>query len=160
MTKIYLVRHAQAEGNLYRRAHGMYDSLVTLQGYAQIEALRRRFAANHLVRGLFPRRLRRRASPCLRACRRGLYTAIQAGALLAFIVLIIVVVCQIKNLHNLDITSKARLQTVRRTGHVYHKIYLNGQISFFLNKGLGQLQAEAPPPPSPRQQKSTLHFCR
>ena len=44
MTKIYLVRHAQAEGNLYRRAHGMYDSLVTPQGYAQIEALRRRFA--------------------------------------------------------------------------------------------------------------------
>ena len=44
MTKIYLVRHAQAEGNLYRRAHGMYDSCVTPQGYAQIAALRRRFA--------------------------------------------------------------------------------------------------------------------
>ena len=38
MTKIYLVRHAQAEGNLYRRAHGMYDSCVTPQGYAQIAA--------------------------------------------------------------------------------------------------------------------------
>ena len=44
MTKIYLVRHAQAEGNLYRRIHGMYDSCVTPQGYAQIAALRRRFA--------------------------------------------------------------------------------------------------------------------
>lgn len=44
MTRIYLVRHAQAEGNLYRRAHGSYDSLVTPQGYAQIEALKKRFA--------------------------------------------------------------------------------------------------------------------
>ena len=44
MTRIYLVRHAQAEGNLYRRAHGMYDSLITPQGYAQIEALKKRFA--------------------------------------------------------------------------------------------------------------------
>ncbi len=44
MTRIYLVRHAQAEGNLYRRAHGRYDSLVTPQGYAQIEALKARFA--------------------------------------------------------------------------------------------------------------------
>lgn len=44
MTRIYLVRHAQAEGNFYRRAHGMYDSLVTPQGYRQIEALKKRFA--------------------------------------------------------------------------------------------------------------------
>ena len=44
MTRIYLVRHAQAEGNLYRRAHGMYDSLITPQGYAQIRALKERFA--------------------------------------------------------------------------------------------------------------------
>ena len=44
MTRIYLVRHAQSEGNLYRRAHGRYDSLVTPQGYAQLEALKRRFA--------------------------------------------------------------------------------------------------------------------
>lgn len=44
MTRIYLVRHAQAEGNLYRRAHGSYDSLITPQGYAQISALKARFA--------------------------------------------------------------------------------------------------------------------
>ena len=25
MTQIYLVRHAEAEGNLYRRIHGHYD---------------------------------------------------------------------------------------------------------------------------------------
>lgn len=43
-TQIYLVRHAQAEGNFYRRAHGSYDSLITPQGYAQIDALKRRFA--------------------------------------------------------------------------------------------------------------------
>lgn len=27
MTTIYLVRHAEAEGNLYRIAHGHYNSL-------------------------------------------------------------------------------------------------------------------------------------
>jgi probable phosphoglycerate mutase len=43
MTRIYLIRHAEAEGNLYRRIHGHYDSLITENGYRQIEALRRRF---------------------------------------------------------------------------------------------------------------------
>lgn len=43
MTTIYLIRHAEAEGNLYRRIHGDYDSLITDNGYVQIEALRRRF---------------------------------------------------------------------------------------------------------------------
>lgn len=43
MTRIYIVRHAEAEGNLYRRIHGQYDSLVTPLGYRQIEALSRRF---------------------------------------------------------------------------------------------------------------------
>ena len=44
MTTIYLIRHAEAEGNLYRRIHGDYNSLVTENGRVQIEALRRRFA--------------------------------------------------------------------------------------------------------------------
>ena len=43
MTKIYLIRHAEAEGNLYRRIHGWYDSLITDNGYRQIAALRGRF---------------------------------------------------------------------------------------------------------------------
>lgn len=43
MTRIYIVRHAEAEGNLYRRIHGQYDSMVTPLGYRQIEALSRRF---------------------------------------------------------------------------------------------------------------------
>ena len=44
MTTIYLIRHAEAEGNLYRRLHGQYDSMVTINGHKQIEALNRRFA--------------------------------------------------------------------------------------------------------------------
>ena len=39
MTRIYLVRHAEAEGNLYRRAHGHYNSLLTKNGLAQAERL-------------------------------------------------------------------------------------------------------------------------
>ncbi len=43
MTKIYLVRHAEAEGNLFRVAHGQYNSTITPRGYRQLAALRRRF---------------------------------------------------------------------------------------------------------------------
>lgn len=43
MTNVYLIRHAEAEGNLYRRIHGQYDSLITENGKKQIEALRERF---------------------------------------------------------------------------------------------------------------------
>ena len=43
MTTLYLIRHAEAEGNLYRRIHGQYDSLITENGYQQIEALTQRF---------------------------------------------------------------------------------------------------------------------
>ena len=44
MTRIYLVRHAEAEGNLYRIAQGQYNSILTDRGWRQVEALRRRFA--------------------------------------------------------------------------------------------------------------------
>ena len=44
MTKIYLVRHAEAEGNLYRIAHGHYNGLITdWRGPKQIRALAQRF---------------------------------------------------------------------------------------------------------------------
>lgn len=43
MTRVYLIRHAEAEGNLYRRIHGWYDSLITENGKKQIEALKERF---------------------------------------------------------------------------------------------------------------------
>lgn len=44
MTKLYLIRHAEAEGNLYRRIHGQYDSLLTENGHCQLEYLQKRFA--------------------------------------------------------------------------------------------------------------------
>ena len=43
MTTVYLVRHAEAEGNVYRRCQGWYNSLITGNGYQQIEALSKRF---------------------------------------------------------------------------------------------------------------------
>jgi len=42
-TKIYLIRHAEAEGNLFRLAHGQYDSTITPRGYRQLAYLRERF---------------------------------------------------------------------------------------------------------------------
>ncbi len=48
MTQIYLVRHAEAEGNLYRRIHGWYDALITQNGYRQIAALEGRFSSIHV----------------------------------------------------------------------------------------------------------------
>ena len=45
MTRIYLIRHAEAEGNLYRIAQGQYNSILTDRGWRQVEALRQRFAA-------------------------------------------------------------------------------------------------------------------
>lgn len=47
MTTIYLIRHAEADGNLYRRAHGWYNSVITDRGYRQIAALAARFASTH-----------------------------------------------------------------------------------------------------------------
>ncbi len=43
MTTLYIIRHAEAEGNLYRRIHGWYNSLITENGYRQIAALAGRF---------------------------------------------------------------------------------------------------------------------
>ena len=43
MTKIYLIRHAEAEGNLYRRSQGHYNANITALGQKQIAALAERF---------------------------------------------------------------------------------------------------------------------
>ncbi|MCL2569415.1 MAG: bifunctional histidine phosphatase family protein/GNAT family N-acetyltransferase [Oscillospiraceae bacterium] len=43
ITKLYIIRHAEAEGNLYRRVQGHYDSPVTELGLKQIQALGERF---------------------------------------------------------------------------------------------------------------------
>ena len=48
MTRVFLVRHAQAEGNLFRRSHGQFDSLLLPDGYRQIAALEERFADIHI----------------------------------------------------------------------------------------------------------------
>ena len=48
MTKLYIIRHAEAEGNLYRRIHGWYDSLITKKGWMQILALEKRFENIHI----------------------------------------------------------------------------------------------------------------
>lgn len=44
MTEIYLIRHAEAEGNLFRRLQGQYDANITPLGLRQIRALRARFS--------------------------------------------------------------------------------------------------------------------
>ena len=44
MTKLYLIRHAEAEGNVYRRLQGQFDGRITPNGLAQIAALQQRFA--------------------------------------------------------------------------------------------------------------------
>lgn len=48
MTRIYLIRHAEAEGNLYRIAQGQYDSILTDRGWRQVRALERRFSDIHI----------------------------------------------------------------------------------------------------------------
>lgn len=44
MTTLYLIRHAEAEGNVYRRCHGQYDALLTHRAPAQLACLADRFA--------------------------------------------------------------------------------------------------------------------
>lgn len=67
MTKIYLIRHAEAEGNLYRRIQGRWDGSITPLGLQQIDALAQRFRREHIdalycsdcrVRARRPRRSR------------------------------------------------------------------------------------------------------
>lgn len=43
MTTIYLIRHAEAEGNVFRRFHGQYDGLLTPRGLQQAKCLEKRF---------------------------------------------------------------------------------------------------------------------
>ena len=43
MTGIWLIRHGEAEGNLYRRIHGHYDGALTEMGFRQLPCLTERF---------------------------------------------------------------------------------------------------------------------
>ena len=44
MTQIFLVRHGQSEGNLFRRVQGQTDVELTADGKAQLPYLTKRFA--------------------------------------------------------------------------------------------------------------------
>lgn len=48
MTTIYLIRHAEAEGNLYRIAQGQDNSNLTDRGWRQVRALEERFRDVHI----------------------------------------------------------------------------------------------------------------
>ena len=48
MTTIYLIRHAEAEGNLYRIVQGHRDSALTDRGWRQVKALEKRFEGVHI----------------------------------------------------------------------------------------------------------------
>ena len=48
MTTIYLIRHAEAEGNLYRIAQGHEDGMLTRRGWEQVRDLSRRFQPIHI----------------------------------------------------------------------------------------------------------------
>ena len=48
MTRVYLIRHAEAEGNIYRRAQGQYDGAVSAKGLRQIDALAERFRSERI----------------------------------------------------------------------------------------------------------------
>lgn len=43
MTRVYLIRHAEAEGNVSRRFHGFFNSNITPNGEKQLENLAKRF---------------------------------------------------------------------------------------------------------------------
>lgn len=48
MTKVYLIRHAEAEGNYYRRIQGQWDGGITALGRKQIDALAERMKDVHI----------------------------------------------------------------------------------------------------------------
>lgn len=97
MTTIYLIRHGQAEGNLYRRCHSWHNGLLTLKGREQVKTLEKRFEGVHfdavyssdLYRAMAtagaiyrPRRLTLRVDPGLREIGAGVWEDIPWGQLL------------------------------------------------------------------------------
>ncbi|MCI8697730.1 MAG: GNAT family N-acetyltransferase [Oscillospiraceae bacterium] len=97
MTTIYLIRHGQAEGNLYRRCHSWHNGLLTLKGREQLKALEKRFEDVHfdavyssdLYRAMStagaiyrPRGLALRVDPALREIGAGVWEDVPWGQLL------------------------------------------------------------------------------
>lgn len=97
MTTIYLIRHGQAEGNLYRRCHSWHNGLLTLKGREQVKSLQKRFEHVHfdavyssdLYRAMStagaiyrPRELTLRIDPNLREIGAGIWEDVMWGQLL------------------------------------------------------------------------------
>lgn len=97
MTTIYLIRHAQAEGNLYRRCHSWHNGLLTQKGREQVKALEKRFEgvpfdavySSDLYRTMStagaiyrPRGLTLRVDPQLREIGAGVWEDVPWGQLL------------------------------------------------------------------------------
>ena len=97
MTTIYLIRHGQAEGNLYRRCHSWHNGLLTLKGREQVKVLEKRFEGVHfdavyssdLYRAMAtagaiyrPRGLTLRVDPGLREAGAGVWEDVMWGQLL------------------------------------------------------------------------------
>ena len=68
MTRIYLVRHAEAEGNIYRIFQGQQDTLLTETGNVQTRALGERFRDIH-VDAVYSSDLYRAAATAAAICR-------------------------------------------------------------------------------------------
>ena len=68
MTRIYLVRHAEAEGNIYRVFQGQQDTLLTETGKLQLRALEERFRDIH-VDAVYSSDLYRAAATAAAICR-------------------------------------------------------------------------------------------
>ena len=69
MTTIYLIRHAEAEGNLYRIIQGQRDVQLTETGKLQAEALGERFR-DIPVDAVYSSALYRAAATAAAICRR------------------------------------------------------------------------------------------
>jgi len=95
-TKIFLIRHAEAEGNLFRIAYGQFESNLTPRGFQQLRYLRDRFAkvsldavyGSDLIRAhttasalYIPRALAFRPLPLLREIRLGAWEGRSWGEL-------------------------------------------------------------------------------
>ena len=80
MTKIYLIRHAEAEGNLYRRIQGHWDGSITALGLQQIDALAQRFRHEHIDALYCSNLSRARATGCCSRVRRCARAGIAARA--------------------------------------------------------------------------------
>lgn len=48
VTRIFIIRHAEAEGNIFRRAHGWYNAPLTENGLKQVENLKNRLIGEHI----------------------------------------------------------------------------------------------------------------